>query len=488
MTKAEVGRSFRRLTLEGLWGNRNLDIPLTGPTATTLVAGVNGCGKTTILRLVRALFNRKFYELLQVDFTQLHVELDIARVTVKRKVTNLPPEEESERAVSRMIRRGAAKTKASTDAPALVKTFVLEIEVNQGEKKDTILFPISVVRWAQNIERVSEVRMVGPDLWEDPTGRRYNCDQLVETYGDSDASRSLTFEDELPQWLSTLLQPTRVQFIETQRLNRRGVVPDEQILRRHRPWLRDDSEPRKAVEACAASMRHLIQGFVRAFAERSQKLDQSFAARVLDRTTPANDSQLELREKYDKIKKHQDILAWMGLIQPVNIPEFPDTRDLSDDEKRIIGVYVHDMSEKLSIFEPLRLRADAFLGTLNSLLNDKKVTLDTSDQGGIAIHSSDKRQLRLTALSSGEQHLLVLFHDLIFCTDEHPALIMIDEPEISLHIQWQYRFVDALERAAALTTSQIIVATHSPAIANGRPIIALSHFDEVDETEEDSVP
>jgi predicted ATP-binding protein involved in virulence len=42
------------------------------------------------------------------------------------------------------------------------------------------------------------------------------------------------------------------------------------------------------------------------------------------------------------------------------------------------------------------------------------------------------------------------------------GIFIVDEPELSLHIDWQEKFVDAIRKANP--NVQLILATHSPAI------------------------
>lgn len=88
-------------------------------------------------------------------------------------------------------------------------------------------------------------------------------------------------------------------------------------------------------------------------------------------------------------------------------------------------------------------------------------------ESGIIVTSAQGRTLPLNALSSGEQHELVLLYELLFRISER-ALILIDEPEISLHVAWQLRFISDLKRIQALTPMAVIMATHSPQIINDR--------------------
>ncbi len=70
-------------------------------------------------------------------------------------------------------------------------------------------------------------------------------------------------------------------------------------------------------------------------------------------------------------------------------------------------------------------------------------------------------------LASGEQHELVLHYKLLFKTMPG-SLILIDEPEISLHIIWQEELLGDLEEIAKLTGVRILMATHSPQIISDR--------------------
>jgi predicted ATPase len=47
------------------------------------------------------------------------------------------------------------------------------------------------------------------------------------------------------------------------------------------------------------------------------------------------------------------------------------------------------------------------------------------------------------------------------------ALVLIDEPEISLHVGWQVAFIPDIQRIAEIRGLRFIVATHSPQIING---------------------
>jgi ABC-type glutathione transport system ATPase component len=76
------------------------------------------------------------------------------------------------------------------------------------------------------------------------------------------------------------------------------------------------------------------------------------------------------------------------------------------------------------------------------------------------------------SLSSGEQHKLVLTYELLFRV-QRDALILIDEPELSLHVTWQHRFLDDLLRISEIATLDFLIATHAPQVIHKRTDLAL---------------
>lgn len=64
-------------------------------------------------------------------------------------------------------------------------------------------------------------------------------------------------------------------------------------------------------------------------------------------------------------------------------------------------------------------------------------------------------------LSSGEKQMLVILLT-VLVEDQRPYVLFMDEPEVSLHIDWQQRLIDLI---LTLNPSvQIILTTHSPAV------------------------
>ena len=92
----------------------------------------------------------------------------------------------------------------------------------------------------------------------------------------------------------------------------------------------------------------------------------------------------------------------------------------------------------------------------------KKLVI-SPEYGFILIEEDTGNEIDLETLSSGEKQLIILFYNLIF-NAESDCYLLIDEPEISLHIIWQKKFMDDLIKVRNYKKYNVIIATHSPQI------------------------
>jgi len=75
--------------------------------------------------------------------------------------------------------------------------------------------------------------------------------------------------------------------------------------------------------------------------------------------------------------------------------------------------------------------------------------------------------LQLSRLSSGEKQILIMFYILLFHATPG-SLVIVDEPEISLHVSWQQKLADLFLNICRVRNLQMIVATHSPQIIHDK--------------------
>ncbi len=118
--------------------------------------------------------------------------------------------------------------------------------------------------------------------------------------------------------------------------------------------------------------------------------------------------------------------------------------------------------------DKIRSRIECFFSTIDSLFGEtgKKVSIDPKTNTlAFSIKGNNGDLIQLDQLSSGEKQLLLILTT-VFLQDEKPSVLLMDEPEISLHISWQDSLVSMLRKLNP--ECQLIITTHSPNIfANG---------------------
>lgn len=100
-----------------------------------------------------------------------------------------------------------------------------------------------------------------------------------------------------------------------------------------------------------------------------------------------------------------------------------------------------------------------FVNIVNSLLFNKEIRIDSGNKPTFFNKNGDA--VDPDNLSSGEKQLLIILGEALIQRGDS-FIFLADEPELSLHIDWQEKLVPSLRKINP--SSQIIFATHSPDI------------------------
>ncbi len=103
---------------------------------------------------------------------------------------------------------------------------------------------------------------------------------------------------------------------------------------------------------------------------------------------------------------------------------------------------------------------------------DKEMIVDKTLGIRFKMHNDSKTIIPVTALSSGEKHVLLQLFELVF-DGKAGDMVIIDEPELSFHPAWLNVYVSVLEKIQEFKLEegremQIILATHSNLLVGGR--------------------
>lgn len=141
-------------------------------------------------------------------------------------------------------------------------------------------------------------------------------------------------------------------------------------------------------------------------------------------------------------------------------------------ENQILLQLIVNMVNQLQIERQMLSSINIFIDNFNKYLSGGKELIVTKDEIYVDV---DGVHCSIDSLSSGERHVFT-FLSLIVVAGRGRDFLIIDEPEISLNIKWQRGLVALLK--TLLPDTQIILASHSPSISNKSPqsLVELSPY------------
>ena len=212
------------------------------------------------------------------------------------------------------------------------------------------------------------------------------------------------------------------------------------------------------IEEYAKELSENIKETLAKSSQITQELDSSFPRRLFDQQLDISEE--EFNQRFNKVKEIQKALSEYRLsdIKEDSHPTY------KKENAKALYVYINDAEQKLAVFSELLEK----LKTFTEILNERRFTfkrIDISKKDGFKFSTDLGKPLALGDLSSGEQQEVVLLYELLFKV-KPGTLVLIDEPELSLHVVWQKQFLDDLFKIIDLQKIRIVVATHSPQIIN----------------------
>ena len=420
-------RRLQRVEVEGLFGIYDHRFDLELNSRVTLLHGPNGVGKTTILKMVNALLTERFGYFRTIPFSRLLLGFeDGAELEVNKESA----EDDPDVGTVRLMANGKPETSPIGFTTSGADAIAAQIEY---------LAP------------------AGDNAWVDlRDGERLTDAEVMVRFG----RRRLGYPspaDRDVQWLHEFLGAAESYFIEAQRLVRSQYFTG---------WPRRQEAPISRVVECSRDIKRRIDDTMADYGRQAQSLDQSFPQRLLQRdASNANLPVEEIRERMSSLDRKTDALKEIGILDETPMHRFQVVDDIDMPQAGVMTLYVQDTEEKLQVLEDLAKRVRLLLESLNGKFRHKKVRVDR--EAGLAVAGDGSDALPLDSLSSGEQHELILHYDLLFRVPSN-TVVLLDEPELSLHIEWQSKFLDDLMEIVKLSRFDALVATHSPYIVGER--------------------
>ena len=447
MTETEP-RQLTRVRVENLLGRFTHDIPFDPEWNFVIIYGPNGIGKTRLFELVNATLTGTYSDIAAIPFGKASFLFSDGTVVEVARPAEL-----------RLNLEAGTHPDPTVfeSGDSLLWTISLE-----GGSPQT--YPLSRLpphedpHLVQRIEHRYPVEQLDVDLWIDgSTGEEMDFYEMVRRF--NIPMKSDFWTGKTPE-LEAFHKEQTSHLIETQRLMSSHRLPRR---RGPRSWRRKRSQP--TVISYAEHLVSRLDTTLAANSRMSQELDRTFPNRLFrkDIVNLSLHDKERLRERYLDQLRLRVRLANIAILDRSPLLDLTD-QQLSGWAWTVLSTYLDDVDKKLETFQPLLDRLELLRELINRKFLFKRLDFDRTD-GFIVRDVDSERLLDLSQLSSGEQHELVLMYGLLMKVPPR-SLVLIDEPEISLHVSWQNSLLDDLDRIGSITKLRFMIATHSPQIIN----------------------
>lgn len=448
----EIKPNIKRFRVEGLFGRHTLELPFQDNRL--IIVGENGSGKSTVVNMLYYLLTRQWSKLRTSPFSRLELQLEGGTVEIDRE--------------------------------KLVETSINTI--------DRSPFQAGLLRMSERHVEAFLEELTGIDL-DDITSH----DRLMVLSERSGLSPRHLIElarprstpatrggDDYLESLRSLVDSNvncQILFLPTYRRIERdlqALFPDIPVERELQRWRRSRNPRRKGgyLELVEFGMQDVEE----AFKETTQRLDREFRAelnnltgeylrdiirseyqsapaeRFLAPAVPAMVTDIlgRMDERILPRKEQYELKTLIGKVQ---------TEQTIHDNQRVV---LHFVSKLIRIHEEQRKREERvtkLMAVCNRYLSHKRLQFDSQQFDLYLARGKEPDQgterIPASGLSSGEKQIVSLFTH-IYLSDATGYFVIIDEPELSISVPWQRKFLEDIVETDLC--HGLVAVTHSPFI------------------------
>lgn len=414
------------LIIKGLFRTFDYEIKLSTYKSPFIITGLNGYGKTTILNIIKRLSEKDFFYFYRLPFNEITISFDNgAKVTISSR-----------------------------------EEILQECKDENGDDNLTVPRIVTFVWTYQNVEYKFELNRKEISSAAKFMYRNGHCDNRYDVNSDGFYEQTLRNKAFYGYFgknnnfnlISMMLDSLKVTFITAQRLE-----PIVEEVYEDYPFDSETIRKPKISEVSCLIKKRLEQGKA-SFQNKSEYIDNKLMDSLLSDTWAMNEEAYS--ELKNNVSKKISDLKSFGLVGNIIIHPY------DKDHQHILSVYLRNMDEKLRAYDYILSKLKLFNNMISSLDFVNK-TVFYNPEKGLSIKTVDGLFLDENKLSSGEQNEIVMLYEMIFEVADN-SILLVDEPEISLHVAWQNKFIDMMADIASNNNIQVVVATHSPQIIGDR--------------------
>lgn len=405
------------LSVTGLFHTFNYKFSVPEDNQAFLITGPNGYGKTTILTILDSLYKRDLFYFYSLPFEEINLEFDLG--------------------VSILLTSSEQKKDTTVDT------------ARQGER--TIVF-----EWKQNQVTMAELHLTNK-IYRDAI-RIYNSANERRPFYEKKPFATLEeyFVEETRSW-EMLFKGQESALMFLMQLQTLNIT----FQKSNRLTQKVDSEGNvvESIDQISAALKEIM---AEAYLKYLKEVNHS--------NNGLYDKLLINQEPLDRIvyeKKAAELSAKILQLYNWGLTTEKTIRSYEEKHAEVLTIYMEELERNIKIYDKLYSQLGLFERMLNEKMFSHKQIRFNPNHGITAIMDFDSYPLDLIKLSSGEQHEIIMLFNAIFNTNRD-SILLIDEPENSLHVAWQNTFVSDINEICGALNAQVIIATHSPQIIGRR--------------------
>ena len=445
-----MSSNITKLSITGLNGNTNVSVQI--KKNKLVLVGRNGLGKSTFINVLYFLLSKQWNKLLEIEFTSLKLETSEGTIGIKKSDV----QEEI-----RWREEGLGKF------PSRYVRFLNDLRSDD-----------QLDRFFETTDE-AELRRFASKLAIPSSSLRRFRDDARQAHVSAVTSRAIPAA---VKFMDNLLGNRQILFLPTYRRiekDLRIVIPelDEYIRRynespaRTKSSLREGNAYLELVEFGMEDVEKKFSQTLDSLKDNARQVFNSLAGSYLRDVIRGHG------QKYDRDEilslDEKDVKDILNRVEENTLSD-PDKLLLQQSISRLStenqldrdDAYVaHIFSKLISTSKTLQEREKpitGFVKACNKYLDDKKIVYNEI-RYEINVKDSRDRNIDLQFLSSGEKQIISLFSHLYLSGDKK-YIIIIDEPELSLSMPWQYTFLPDIVSSGHCDF--IAAVTHSPFISD----------------------
>lgn len=447
------------------WEQLSVDDPigaLAQNFSVNILTGPNGYGKTMILKMIYHLLKKNYWFFHFFEFDEIKFDFEKFFIVIKKVIVSSNNDSS--------VDKDSSDRMSLSDNKNTIETICI---YNEKNCKAT---PIGSFRVDQNLidNIISKIKSSGVSF----DIANISTLEILTLYFDSGNSfpyfifknKILEIKETDPDAnLSFALDDYSTHFMSSQRLIKLKFSSGFNSIINN--LIDTNITAQYEIDEVNAKISLMYQKVQSDFANVSQQIDATYITRLVEKSDDSGFTRDDLNKNISLLEERINRYRDLNLLKDMSLLNYPYKGSITDDASysqygKVLSLYIEDMNKKLDVFDELYKKMSLFKDMItNKVLSDKSIKI--SEQGVSVSNITGAPLLNLHRLSSGEQNLIILYFNLIFSSDSH-TILLIDEPENSLHVAWQQEMLNDYIRIAKNNHCQIIFATHSPTFISNR--------------------